>query len=104
LVVPQLARPRSSPARERNPFVGGLRHSYWNLEMLNAIGGGHEGLLALAVPLLRNSKVVYVIYADNFGTADQLIALDELIALTSVTTLALDKTLLQQMVVGAESY
>ena len=52
---------------------------------------------------VRNGSVVYVIYADNFGTSDQLIALDELIALTSVATLALDKTLLQQLVVGAEA-
>ena len=90
-------------ARERTPYVGKLMHSYWNLELLNLIGGGHEGLTALAVPLLRNGEVMYVIYADNFGTSEQLIALDELIALTSVTTLALDKTLLQQMVVGADA-
>ncbi len=89
-------------ARERSPFVGRLQRTYWNTEMLEAIGGGHEGLQALAVPLLRNGSVVYVIYADNFGTSDQLIAQDELIALTSVATLALDKTLLHQMVVGAE--
>jgi len=90
-------------ARERSPYVGRLPRSYWDAEMLQAIGGGHDGLQALAVPLLRNGSVVYVIYADNFGTSDQLIALDELIALTSVATLALDKTLLQQLVVGAEA-
>jgi Domain of unknown function (DUF4388) len=90
-------------ARERSPYVGPLPHGYWNTELLQVIGGGHEGLQALAVPLLRNGSVVYVIYADNFGTSDQLIALDELIALTSVATLALDKTLLQQLVVGAEA-
>ncbi|HXD52270.1 MAG TPA: hypothetical protein VN689_10275, partial [Burkholderiales bacterium] len=88
-------------ARERSPYVGKLPRSYWDAEMLQAIGGGDDGLQALAVPLLRNGSVVYVIYADNFGTSDQLIALDELIALTSVATLALDKTLLQQLVVGA---
>ncbi|MEN3332526.1 MAG: hypothetical protein V7641_1891, partial [Blastocatellia bacterium] len=82
-------------ARERSPYVGRLPRSYWDAEMLQAIGGGDDGLQALAVPLLRNGSVVYVIYADNFGTSDQLIALDELIALTSVATLALDKTLLQ---------
>jgi len=91
-------------ARERSPYIGSLQHSFWNTEMLQAIGGGHEGLQALAVPLLRNGSVVYVIYADNFGTSDRLIAQDELIALTSVATLALDKTLLQQLVVGAEAY
>lgn len=91
-------------ARERSPFVGGLMRNYWNSEMLQAIGGGHDGLQALAVPLLRNGEVVYVIYADNFGTSEPLIAQDELIALASVTTLALDKTLLHQMVVGAEAY
>jgi hypothetical protein len=89
-------------ARERSPFVGKLPRSYWNTEMLQAIGGVHEGLQGLAVPLLRNGSVVYVIYADNFGTAEPLIALDELIGLTSVARLALDKTLLQQLVVGAE--
>jgi Domain of unknown function (DUF4388) len=90
-------------ARERSPFVGKMGRSYWDTEMLQAIGGGHDGMLALAVPLLRNGVVVYVIYADNFGSQEPLIAHDELIALTSVATLALDKTLLQQMVVGAEA-
>jgi len=90
-------------ARERGPFVGRLMRRHWNMEMLNVIGGGHEGLDALAVPLLRDGKVVYVIYADNFGTTEPLVAMDELVALASVATLALDKTLLQQMVVGAEA-
>jgi hypothetical protein len=90
-------------AREHSPFVGGLPRTYWNAEMLDAIGGGHEGLQALAVPLLRNGEVVYVIYADNFGTSEPLIAQDELVALASVTTLALDKTLLHPMAFGAEA-
>ena len=81
-----------------------MEHTYWNAEMLAAIGGGHDGLQALAVPLLRNDRVMYVIYADNFGSREPLIALDELIALTSVATLALDKTLLQQLSAGAEAY
>jgi hypothetical protein len=91
-------------ARQRSPFVGDLPPGYWNAEMLQTIGGGHEGLQVLAVPLLRNGEVVYVIYADNFGTTEPLIAEDELVALASVTTLALDKTLLQQRAVGAETY
>jgi Domain of unknown function (DUF4388) len=89
--------------RERAPVVGPLEHSYWNAEMLGAIGGGHDGLQALAVPLLRNGEVMYVIYADNFGSSEPLMALDELIALMSVTTLALDKTLLEQLSVGAQA-
>jgi len=87
-------------ARERAPVVGPLEQSYWNAEMLEAIGGGHDGLQALAVPLLRDGQVMYVIYADNFGTSEPLMAIDELIALTSVATLALDKTLLQQVGAG----
>src|SRR6185369_11663552 len=35
-------------ARERSPFVGSLPRNYWNVEMLQAIGGGHDGLQALA--------------------------------------------------------
>jgi hypothetical protein len=88
-------------ARERSPMVGPLEPSYWNAEMLEAIGGGHDGLQALAVPLLRDGQVIYVIYADNFGTSEPLMAIDELVALTSVSTLALDKTLLHQVGAGA---
>jgi hypothetical protein len=94
----------ASVARQRSPFVGSLPGTYWNAEMLDAIGGGHDGLQALAVPLLRDGQVVYVIYADNFGTSEPLIAQDELVALASVTTLALDKSLLHQRAFGAEAY
>ena len=88
-------------ACERSPFVGPLARNYWNAEMLEAIGGGHEGVEAMAVPLLRNGEVMYVIYADNFGSQEPLMALDELIALTSVTTMALGKTPLPQPDSGA---
>src|SRR2546423_2007720 len=54
-------------ACERSPFVGPLARNYWNAEMLEAIGGGHEGVEAMAVPLLRNGEGMDVIYADNFG-------------------------------------
>jgi len=57
--------------------------------MLQAIGAGHDGLQALAVPLLRNGSVVYVIYAFNgfFARRWQTVKIVKALALVDATAI-----------------
>ena len=89
--------------RTGEPFVGSIPDTYWFAELLSQLGGfGHE-LRFFALPLTRNASSVFLIYGDNYPGSSELGGLEELVALASQASMALDRIALQRRVLELEA-
>lgn len=89
--------------RTGEPFIGAMPDTYWFAELLSRIGGfGHE-LTLFVLPLTCNESSVYVIYGDNYPGNSEIGGLEELVALASQASLALERIALQRRVMELEA-
>ena len=89
--------------RTGEPFIGVMPDTYWFAELLSRIGGfGHE-LKLFVLPLTCNESSVYVIYGDNYPGNSEIGGLEELVALASQGSLALERIALQRRVTELEA-
>ena len=89
--------------RTGEPFIGAMPDTYWFAELLSRVGGfGHE-LKLFVLPLTCNESSVYVIYGDNYPGNSEIGGLEELVALASQGSLALERIALQRRVTELEA-
>ena len=103
--VPSVGAGRRLCASRRTgePFVGSMPDTYWFAELLSQVGGfGHE-LRFFVLPLTGNASSVFVIYGDNYPGNSQWADWEELVALASQASVALDRIALQRRVLELEA-
>jgi hypothetical protein len=81
----------STVAKTSRPLIGKLKENYWDREVLGRIGGLDLGLTALAIPLVCNGRVAFILYGDNYPGEKLIEGAEELVAFAHLAGIILEK-------------
>jgi hypothetical protein len=88
--------------RTGRAYVGALTQGFWNMELLDRIGGAGYGLEVLALPLMCLDRIAFVVYGDNYPGTSKLKGIEELVVLGSQASILLEKLALEQRITDLE--
>ena len=86
----------------KRPYKGSIEKDRVTEELINEIGGGWPGEVAL-FPLIAEGRVVALLYCDNLTTGEKIIETEGLEIFIDQAGLALEKSLLQRRIQEMEN-
>jgi hypothetical protein len=81
----------STVSRTARPLTGRFHDNYWDREMLSRIGGLDSEITMLAIPLVCNGRVVFILYGDNYPGERIIEGVEELVTFAHLAGIILEK-------------
>jgi hypothetical protein len=86
----------STVARTSRPCIGKLKDNYWDREVLGRIGGINPELTVVAIPLICDGRVKFILYGDNYPGEKLIEGIEELVAFAHLAGIILEKIKLSE--------
>jgi len=86
----------SQVARTAQPYFGEMPEDTWHMQMTNHFGIGSRDLAGFVLPLVCESRTMFLLYGDNYPEENKLTGINELVILANQSTLALEKLALER--------
>lgn len=86
----------SSIVRTSRPTIEKMHNSHLDEQILRTIGGIDRNLTVLAVPLVCEGRVTFILYGDNFPDENPIEGIEELFVFAHLASLVLEKIKLEE--------